>query len=61
MEVVSTVPSFRQALRLVTEIAKGWKVLGTEGYSSVVYTDGEYEIRIVKKSDRQWQIVKTKV
>jgi len=60
-EVMATVQSQRQARRLLSELAKGWKLKKWDD-DSAAYTrtkDGmTEELGIEKKGERQWQVVK---
>jgi hypothetical protein len=58
-DVLTTLPSRKQARRTLDEIAipGGWKLLLGVG-DSVVYKKGLERMGIEKKADRQYQIVK---
>ena len=59
MEVMGILQSWKQARRLIDEIAVagGWKAAGNID-TGVFYRKGEEELVIVKKAKRQWEIVK---
>ena len=59
MEIMGVVQSKRQARRLLDEIAVsgGWRAAGYIE-TGVLYRKGDEELMIIKKAERQWEIVK---
>ena len=60
-EVLVTAQSQKQARRAMDEIAMqgGWKAGGHSDWGVLYQKHGE-ELAIVKKAERQWQVVKRK-